>query len=126
MKTVINLVCIKNNKILLLLKRDVWILLGGKPNHNESNFDCLKREASEELPNTIITTSKHFGDFDGLTPHSHVSIRAVVFIGTVDGDITPSAEISDAKFFTKEELRGIPISDITSEIILDLIKKGYF
>jgi 8-oxo-dGTP diphosphatase len=125
MRIAINAVCIKDDSILLLKKRDVWILPGGKPVEGESELDCLKRECREEIPKTNLPVVSWFGEFTGTTPHTGDILLAKVYFGEVEGDITPGAEISESRYFRKDELPLIPISDITKKIIVSLIDSGH-
>ena len=50
MRKVIDIVTIRNNKILLVRKGKIWILPGGKPKKDEGELQCLLREMREELP----------------------------------------------------------------------------
>lgn len=122
MLTAIGLAAIEDDAILLVLKKGVWILPGGKPSHNESDTTCLAREIGEELPEASFTIGECYGDFEGITPHGNEMICVTVFLGTVSGDITPAAEISDARRFTKDELAEVPTSEITRQIIAALIR----
>lgn len=116
----VNLVSIKDKSILLLLKRDVWILPGGKPETGESEFGCLEREIREELPSVSFKISSYFADFEGITPHTRENILVTVYFGEIDGDLTTASEISEAGYFTKERSENIPISEITKKIISHL------
>ena len=122
MRIAINLVYIRKKALLLLRKRDVWILPGGKPNILELDHDCLKRENQEELPGSRIVIGRHYRNFKGKTPHTKDILLARVFLGSIRGDTSPSAEISEARFFTAEEFSEIPISEITKKVIRSLIK----
>jgi 8-oxo-dGTP diphosphatase len=126
MRTAISLVSIRDNAILLLLKRDVWILPGGKPNPGEADLDCLRRECREEIPYAKISVGRHYGNFEGKTLHQGDMLCSKVFLGTADGNTAPSAEISQSRFFPKDELASIMISDITSKIITQLIEDELF
>ena len=122
MRTAINLVSIKDSKILLCLKKDVWILPGGKPLRDETDLQCLERELLEELPDADIEIGHNYGDFEGQTPHNGDTLCATVYLGTIDGDITPAQEIIDARYFSRAELDEVIVSDITTQIITSLIE----
>lgn len=117
---------IQGKRILLVKKRDTWILPGGKLEELESETDCLKREFGEELPNTRISIKGFYKAFNGITPFTKSEVLVkVFFIEVIGEDISSSAEISGSQFFTKEELSLIKISDITKEILDDLEKNSY-
>jgi ADP-ribose pyrophosphatase YjhB (NUDIX family) len=121
----INAISIQDNAILLLKKGDAWVLPGGEPTIGESYYDCLERENVEELPNSRMTISSHYGDFEGITPDTDDVLLAKVFRTKIEGDITPSAEISESRYFKKDELSLIQISEITRSVLDDLVKNDY-
>ena len=126
MRTAINLASIREGALLLVLKGNVWILPGGKPLENEDATTCLTREVGEELPKATMIIGDHFGDFTGRTPHTGDTLSATVFLGLIDGDITPAAEINDAQYFTRDQLRSLPVSEITRDIIISLAEACLF
>ncbi len=126
MKKVFDGACIQNNGILLVKKRDTWILPGGKIEVSEEKEDCLKREFKEELPNIEISIKEFYKSFDGITPFSRSEVVVEIFFIEITGDdISTSREILDSRFFKKEELMNLKISDITREILNNLEKDGY-
>ena len=126
MRTAINLASIREGALLLVLKGNVWILPGGKPLENEDATTCLTREVGEELPKATMIIGDHFGDFIGRTPHAGDTLSATVFLGHIEGDITPAAEISDARYFMRNELHALSISEITRNIVVNLAEACLF
>jgi ADP-ribose pyrophosphatase YjhB (NUDIX family) len=126
MKIEIDGVCIQEKRILLVKKRDTWIIPGGKIQESEEEITCLQREFKKELPNIEIFIKGFYKSFNGITPFSKSEVLVkVFFIGTIGDDISPSAEILDSKFLKKEELEFIKISDVTKDILNNLEKDGY-
>jgi len=126
MRTVIDGVCIQDNRILLVKKKDTWIIPGGKIEESEGKEDCLKREFKEELPNIGILIKGFYKSFSGITPFTKKEVLVeIFFVEIIGNDISSSAEILDSKFFKKEELELIKVSDITRDILSSLEKDGY-
>jgi len=126
MKTVIDGVCIQNNRILLVKKKDTWIFPGGKIEVFEEKNDCLSREFKEELPNIKVSIREFYKSFNGITPFSKSEVFVeVFFIEIIGNDISTGTEILDSGFFKKEELLNLKISDITREILNNLEKDGF-
>lgn len=124
MRTAICIATIREGKILLVKKKNTWILPGGKPENDESDKGCLIRELNQELPKLhIIDQLQHFGNFTGKTPHKGDQLTAKVYLSPVEGDITPAAEISDAQWTAKPE--NYNLSDITRKIIAALKNTGH-
>jgi len=123
MRKAICVVIIENGHILLVQKRETWILPGGKPEAEESDIQCLLREIGEELPGLSLQNLKYLGAFPGITPHRGDELCAEVYLADVTGAITPSAEINAARWVEKPE--GYHLSDITRKIVLFLRQNGY-
>lgn len=125
MRTAIGALCVRANRVLLLRKRDTWILPGGKPEAGEDDLSCLMRENSEELPRAIFIIGAFYAEFTGITPHSQTELRAKVYLAEVRGSLTPSAEISDAQFFSRNDFSDLEISDITKKILDSALETGH-
>lgn len=122
MRKAINVAIIRDGCILLVRKRETWILPGGKPKVDESKLQCLFREIQEELPQLNLQNIRYFGAFTGITPHKSDMLCAEVYLADADGEITPSAEINAAKWIKDPEEYNL--SDITRKIVLSLRQKG--
>jgi 8-oxo-dGTP diphosphatase len=127
MRIAINLACIRGNEILLVEKKGVWILPGGKPLAGENDHKCLERELSEELPDASFSLAEHYEDFEGKTPNTGDMLTAKVYFGTFQGgEITVAAEISDSAWVHKNDLSAYKLSAITEDIIEYLIDDNAF
>lgn len=124
MRKAINLIAIQDKKILLTKKKQVWILPGGKPEAEETDLECLSRELAEELPKLIVIDDfKPYKSFSGKTPHKGDMLEAITYFATVEGEITPSMEITEAGWFN--DFDAINLSDITAKIIDALKTDGF-
>lgn len=120
---VANVIAIKEEKVLIVQKRDFWILPGGKINKGESIGKCLLRELGEELPKSnVFGAFVYFGRFVGKSP-SGKDIKVVACFGKIEGDITPAAEISDARWASMSDILFVhknSLTDVTARIIWKL------
>ena len=124
MKTAVNAAIIKHKKILLVKKKDVWILPGGKLEEHESHLECLAREMKEELSGTEIFVDKYYNSFEGQTPHSDAPLKAYVYLVRIKGRLgQPSSEILDREFI--KNFKDYNVSAITKEVIDSLTNEGY-
>ena len=124
MRTAIGAAIIDERKILLVRKRQSWILPGGKPEPDESDIECLCREVSEELSGTQLDNIRYYGDFEGRTPHTRDILRAKVYFADIKGKLCqPATEIAEYNWI--ENPSQYNLSDITSKIIDSLTKDGY-
>ena len=109
---------IRKEKILLVRKRNTWILPGGKPEQEDKNdMATLIREVKEELPNLEIKQESlfYFDVFQGITPHEEDTLLAKVFVGEASGGIETANEINDSGWFEKPKEKNL--SDITGKIV---------
>ena len=124
MRTAIGAAIIDEEKILLVRKRQSWILPGGKPEPNESDIECLCREVSEELSGTQLDNIRYYGDFEGRTPHTGDILRAKVYFANIKGKLgQPAAEI--AVYDWVNDVSEYNLAEITSKIVDSLTKGGY-
>ncbi len=126
MRVAIGAACIRDGLILLVRKRESWILPGGKPEPGETDIDCLIRELHEELLGlyyAYIDSCGFFGTFEGTTPHRGDVLQCKVYFAELEGTIAPAREISEV-IWTANPLQ-LNLSDITRKIILKLKSDGY-
>ncbi len=124
MRKAVGAVIIDNGKLLLVRKKQSWILPGGKPNHNESDIECLCREVSEELSGTQLSNIKYYNDFSGRTPNTGDILMARVYFAEIKGKLyPPAAEILEYSWV--KDTSKYNLSEITSKIIDSLIIEGY-
>lgn len=126
MRKTIGAVIIEDKKLLLVKKRNYWILPGGKLEEGETDLECLCREMEEELSGTKIDTQlySYFNDFEGIAPHRKDEIYTKVYFIDIAGELgKPSNEISDAKFIN--DFENYNISDVTNKVIKSLNEGEY-
>ena len=120
-----NVAAIEKGKLLIVKKRDFWILPGGEKKQGEDLGECILRELGEELPQSrLVDGLVYFDRFYGKSPSGSV-IKVVCCFGKIEGDITPANEdsILDAKWVSREELFSIykdSLSEITQRIVVKL------
>ena len=123
-KSISGIVIKEGRKLLLVRKKDIWILPGGKLEPEESNLDCLFREFKEELPDVKINEFYYYGSFKGKTPHKKDRLKTEAYFVNISGEAgKPSGEINDLEWV--EDFSNYNISDITNKVIKSLRKKDY-
>ncbi len=127
MRTVANAAIINYNKQLLMVKkRDTWILPGGKHEPGEDDLECLCREVSEELSGTKLKDISHYANFEGKTPHKGDTLKTFVYHAKIDGPLNIVAKedsISEVKWIN--DFHNYEISDITDKVIESLKTNKY-
>lgn len=122
MKQAVHGLSIREGKVLLVRKKQTWILPGGKIEKGESDLECLYREFKEELPDIRVQNVQYYGSFEGITPHSKISLATRVYRVDLEGNLNTSLEINEAKWVNN--FSSYNISDITSKIIDFANKEG--
>lgn len=129
MRTAINAAIIRDEKILLVKKKKVWILPGGKiePCDNGSNINCLHREIEQkELPRVKLTNIWYYKNFYGKTPHKGEVLEAKVYFSEIQENERETArEILKSEWIGKRDISKYKISDITGKIIDSLKQDKY-
>ena len=114
-----SLILYKAGKILMVRDRyeDFWTLPGGKVEPAETKRQAVKREMREELPLVSFVNLKFYGEFFGVTPHSHQALVVTVFTAQyVGGKIKPHAEITDSKWVDRD-VKDLRMTQSTQNII---------
>ena len=93
----------KESKILMVRGYkdiDIFKFLGGKPEGNESDLDCLKREDNEEINIDVKEDSISFlNEFENFAYNKpDTKVRIYLYTGEIIGDPIPSSEIVEIKY----------------------------
>lgn len=114
---------IKNNKILLGHRHyeeiSTWICPGGRSDEGEMIETTLRRELEEEIGITDLVIKEYLGELVGANLGHPVYVFLCNFNQT-EKLIEPE-KFSEWKWFTKEELKSISISEDTEKLINKLL-----
>lgn len=93
---------------------NTWHLLGGGVNlEKETLIDAIKREVKEEAKIEITNvTPISFDEEDGINKHNE-EVHYIFHVYKADyksGDIKPGDDIEELRWFTKEEIKIIPLT----------------
>lgn len=101
--------------------RGKWVLPGGGVKFLESLHSALKREIMEET-GLEIEIENVIGVYEIIKPPDEH--RVIVYWWAVhrNGNIKPSSDILDARFFSKEEIRSIVQRGESTEIVSKVLK----
>lgn len=99
---VVDLIIIKNNKILLFKRLEnnklFWHIPGGKCWKNETFENTIKRELKEEL-NVKIKKLNYFKSYNLIFKKLDIESRAIYFYGEITGKIKLNRELLDYEWF---------------------------
>lgn len=96
-----------------------WVLPGGKIEYGETHQQAAIREAKEELGIDIdVLRLAGRGIYYILSPDEH---RMIVYsiARLLGGKMSPSTDISEARFFTRDELKNLDITPVVREVLRD-------
>jgi 8-oxo-dGTP diphosphatase len=116
----------KDDKILLGVRgrepnKGKWVLPGGGVNFLEPLQSALRREVHEET-GLEISIQNIMGVYEIITPPDEH--RVIVYWWAIyqAGDLNPSSDILEAKFFSREEVRSLIAAGETSQIVSKVLK----
>jgi ADP-ribose pyrophosphatase YjhB (NUDIX family) len=117
-------VVIKDNKILLGIRakepnKGKWVLPGGKIKLFETIKEAVSRELLEET-GLQCEIGKQIGVYEIIdNPNEH---RIIIYnwAYSVRGNLKPSSDISELKFFSKEELHSLELTPIVKRVLQDI------
>jgi 8-oxo-dGTP pyrophosphatase MutT (NUDIX family) len=124
MRTAISGISIYNKELLLVEKKGVFILPGGKPDKGESDIECLYRELDEELKVEPNDEPIYYKPFKGITPFKNDELlNKTYFIKIPYKTYDGCAEITRGIYI--KDFENYNISDITKKEIEQLKLDGY-
>ena len=86
-----------------------WILPGGRLHFGEKLEECARREVLEET-GISVRILRHLITFDRIVREGdRVTLHVIYIVFTarvIGGVVSPSSELSDARWFTSEEIRS--------------------
>jgi len=119
------LASINLGKILLVQNEEgFWTLPGGERELGETERLALERKLLQELAHANCIVGSFWDMVKSITPSSKQPVEVHVFLGSISGDISPTAEIKASGWFSPSELGAYKISPPTREILNRLIDQG--
>jgi predicted NUDIX family NTP pyrophosphohydrolase len=120
-----SLAAIDSGDIFLVQNEEgFWTLPGGKKELGETERLALTRELSQELARANCTIGSFWNKVESVTPTSKQAVEVHVFLGSISGDVSPTAEVKASGWFSPQQLEQFKISPPTREILDKLISEG--
>lgn len=124
-------IIIKDKKLLIVrsTKLDQWISLGGKQEEGESLEETLRREIKEEINVDVVGEPELMlvSPIMEAAGQPDLTVQIHTYFVEVEGDITPSAEVSEIHWLTKKQYLEdtFKLGGILQHIVIpELIEKG--
>jgi ADP-ribose pyrophosphatase len=125
-KVAVGAVVIEEGRVLLVKrkyppKQGKWAIPGGSVNLGESLQAAAEREILEET-GLVIEAKKPIYTFDLIERDSKENILfhyvvVDLFAKYVSGDVQPTDDVSDARWFDPDEIEGLDISENTKKLL---------
>lgn len=117
----LSLIILKDRKVLYTrsFNKDAWFNPGGKRIEDETDEQALVREIKEELDVEVVPSSiKYYGTFEAQAhgKPEGVMVRITCYTGSYTGEIKPSSEIEEVKYFSYLDRE---LASVTGQLILD-------
>ena len=114
---------IKDSKLLVCRKKDLWISPGGKVEVGESDEECLRRELEEELQIEMVSF-RFLGKYeDTYIPDPSKKIHINYYIVEANKEPQASNEIDEIRWISSKDKLNMG-SGIPKFMIPELIKLG--
>lgn len=114
---------IKDRKLLVCRKKDLWISPGGKVEPGETDEDCLRRELKEELQVRLVNIKFLAKYQDKYIPDPTKTIIINYYIAEIAQEPEASREIDEIKYVTSKDKLNYG-SGIPKCMFPELIKLG--
>lgn len=116
-------VIIDDFRLLVVRKQgtSIFISPGGKIEGGEGHVDCLRRELKEEL-NVELRDAQYLAVYERTSALEDIPVRVYVWLATIFGECTPSAEIEEIQWITGST--SLQIGSVFSECVIPYLIKG--
>lgn len=123
-------IILSEGKLLVVRKRtkdnrEEYIIPGGKREGDETDFQTLKRELSEEIQIELIDM-KTFGGFDDIAIFENIPIHIEVYFAETKGEPKCDSEIKDLVWIDRNYSdKGIKLGSVLGKFVIPkLIEMG--
>lgn len=118
------LLVFRGGRLLVNRKKEskLFLLPGGKPEEGESPEQCIRREMQEEH-GVAVSNLRYFGDFSDKAANEDDMLCMHVYTGEIIGEPQPGAEITEQRWFAKDDDWRLLSPIIRNRLLPELLKK---
>jgi 8-oxo-dGTP diphosphatase len=126
-------IVVRDNKVLLVKRsqspgQGLWAIPGGRVELGETLQQAAEREILEET-GLKIRAGDALYTFEVIEPDDvgRIQFHYVIVDLMADylgGEINPSDDVSEARWVTPEELKDLPVSETTRELLTNVVRFG--
>ncbi|MBA7682241.1 hypothetical protein ES703_90590 [subsurface metagenome] len=96
-----------------------WVLPGGKVEEFETIKDAAKRELLEEA-GIEVDVGEPIGVYEIISPPKEHRIIVYSWARVKSGNLKPSSDTSELRFFSKEDISHIKLTDLVKRVLQDI------
>lgn len=119
-------VIISSEKILLVKKKNEWVLPGAKSKTGigESELECICREFKKNFPSTKLKNFNFYKEFSRKSPSGNMLNISAIYFVDIDGNLGESSEkLEDVQWVNDFENYGL--SGVTLDVVNSLKSDSY-
>lgn len=126
-------IVVRDNKVLLVKRsqspgQGLWAIPGGRVELGETLQQAAEREILEET-GLKIRAGDPLYTFEVIEPDDvgRIQFHYVIVDLMADylgGEINPNDDVSEARWVTPEELKDLPVSETTREVLTNVVRFG--
>ncbi len=105
--------------------KKMWQFPGGKPIGDESDYECLVREISEEIPDFHLSHAVYFNTLHAHTPYAGDKRAFVLFLMSGNGGITPGGEIAETRWMDRGESGAVGLAEAAEQAVKICIRRRW-
>lgn len=115
---VVDIIVERKGMILLVKRRDYWILPGGEIEQGEDEMQRLGKVVSAEMNDRVACIfTKLEKTIKGISPVRGGEVEVTVYVGDISKDKMSDLKDCNAHWFRRESVSALRLSNITKDVL---------